>query len=487
MSADDLIIVGRVRKSHGVRGDLVVEPITDDPDGVFVPGRKLVAGTVTGDPAKDRRELTIASAPLQGRLHRALRRDRPTASIADTWRDRYLLLPADELEPLGEDEVYVHDLLGMRVELESGEPSEPSTALYELPQGLTLDVLRENGGSVLIPFDRVVTSVDRDARVIRIDPPAGCSMTEAENAVRMRRDERRPRAPLRINVVTIFPEFFTTPLGLSIPSRAREAGGVEYRVVDLRDFTHDRHRTVDDYPYGGGAGMVMKPGPVLRGCRVARREARRSCCCRRAASALRRPTRIDSREGTELTLLCGHYKDVDQRVADHLATEELSLGDFVLSGGEPAALARHRRDGAAAARRDVRPRQRAHRFVLRSRIERAELYAAAGVPRAHAFPMSFSPATTRKSRNGGSRSKAARRKRRRANADEPLSSRLASRPAHIEPRARRATPVRLSRHALPSAHVSNLDAGNLDASLVIRLRDFRPMGRCCSDKLASRG
>jgi len=142
---------------------------------------------------------------------------------------------------------------------------------------------------------------------------------------------------VKINVVTIFPEFFA-PLGISIPARAAAAGQVEYRIVDLRDYTHDRHRTVDDYPYGGGAGMVMKPGPFFeavdavapdgpivlmsaRGRRFVQADA-----VRFAASA-------------ELTILCGHYKDVDQRVADHLATEELSLGDFVLSGGEPAALA----------------------------------------------------------------------------------------------------------------------------------------------------
>ncbi|HEV2593045.1 MAG TPA: hypothetical protein VGU02_14260, partial [Gaiellaceae bacterium] len=68
---------------------------------------------------------------------------------------------------------------------------------------------------------------------------------------------------LAINVVTIFPDFFTTPLSLSIPARAAAAGSVTYNVVDLRDFTHDRHRTVDDYPYGGGPGMVMKPGPFF--------------------------------------------------------------------------------------------------------------------------------------------------------------------------------------------------------------------------------
>jgi len=143
---------------------------------------------------------------------------------------------------------------------------------------------------------------------------------------------------LRINVVTIFPEFFTAPLGLSIPSRAREAGGVEYHVIDLRDYTHDRHRTVDDYPYGGGAGMVMKPDPFFEA--VDALGATSPIVLMSARG--RRFTQADATRfaaGTELTILCGHYKDVDQRVADHLATEEISLGDFVLSGGEPAALA----------------------------------------------------------------------------------------------------------------------------------------------------
>lgn len=143
---------------------------------------------------------------------------------------------------------------------------------------------------------------------------------------------------LRINVVTIFPEFFAGPLGLSIPSRAAVAGSVTYNIVDLRDFTHDKHRTVDDYPYGGGAGMVMKPQPFF--------EAVEALDTTPPIVLLSPRGRVFSHAdaerfaaGRELTLLCGHYKDVDQRVADHLATEEISLGDFVLSGGEAAALA----------------------------------------------------------------------------------------------------------------------------------------------------
>jgi tRNA (guanine37-N1)-methyltransferase len=143
---------------------------------------------------------------------------------------------------------------------------------------------------------------------------------------------------LRVNVVTIFPEFFAGPLSLSILGRAREAGLVEFKVVDLRDHTHDRHRTVDDAPYGGGAGMVMKPEPFFEAVEAlgaARPIVLLSARGRHFAHA----DAARFAAGAELTLLCGHYKDVDQRVADHLATEELSIGDFVLTGGEPAALA----------------------------------------------------------------------------------------------------------------------------------------------------
>ena len=168
----ELIIVGRVRKAHGIRGDLVVEPITDEPDAVFASGRRVIAGTPTGDPTKDRRELHVTySSPFKGGfiVHFQEIDDR---TIAEQWRDRFLLVPADELQPLGDDQIYVHELRGMRVELESGELVGTVLDTYDLPQGLTLDVQRETG-TVMIPYERFVTSVDREARVLRIDPPVG--------------------------------------------------------------------------------------------------------------------------------------------------------------------------------------------------------------------------------------------------------------------------------------------------------------------------
>lgn len=142
---------------------------------------------------------------------------------------------------------------------------------------------------------------------------------------------------MKINIVTIFPEFFEAPLSTSIPGRVREKGLAEYAVVNLRDFTHDRHKTVDDTPYGGGAGMVMKPEPFFEAVESLDRSGPVILLSARGRP-FRHQDAVRLSLEPDLTLLCGHYKDVDQRVADHLATEEISLGDFVLSGGELGAL-----------------------------------------------------------------------------------------------------------------------------------------------------
>ena len=142
---------------------------------------------------------------------------------------------------------------------------------------------------------------------------------------------------LTINVVTLFPEMFEGPLRVSIVGRAAEQGLVRYRVVQLREYTHDRHKTVDDSPYGGGAGMVLKPEPFFEAVEDLRTGPPIVLLSARGRPFNHRDA-VRFAVGQQLTLLCGHYKDVDQRVADGLGAEELSVGDFVLSGGEPAAL-----------------------------------------------------------------------------------------------------------------------------------------------------
>lgn len=142
---------------------------------------------------------------------------------------------------------------------------------------------------------------------------------------------------LTINVVTLFPETLAPYLAASIPGRAAAAGKVAYRLVQLREFTHDRHQTVDDYAFGGGAGMVLRAEPFVEAVESLGPAAPVVVMSARG----RRFTHDDAVKwslGEQLTLLCGHYKDIDQRVVDVLGAEEVSIGDFVLSGGEPAAL-----------------------------------------------------------------------------------------------------------------------------------------------------
>jgi len=154
---------------------------------------------------------------------------------------------------------------------------------------------------------------------------------------------------MRFDVITIFPEFFTGPLGYGIVRRAREAKLIETCVRDLREFTHDRHRTVDDRPFGGGAGMVMKPEPLFEAVEsllgVNQLDAATGGVPRDTAIVLlsaagklfRQETARRFAQLQRIVLLCGRYEGVDERVAEHLATHEISIGDFVLSGGELAA------------------------------------------------------------------------------------------------------------------------------------------------------
>jgi tRNA (guanine37-N1)-methyltransferase len=156
---------------------------------------------------------------------------------------------------------------------------------------------------------------------------------------------------MRFDLITIFPEFFTGPLDHGIVRRARETGLIDVNIQDLRVFTKDRHRTVDDRPFGGGEGMVLKPAPLFEAvesllgrtvgdaAQSAPADPKTAIILLSAAGTLfdqstaRRFAALD-----RILFLCGRYEGVDERVAQHLATEEISVGDFILSGGELAAV-----------------------------------------------------------------------------------------------------------------------------------------------------
>lgn len=171
--ATPFAIVGRVRRAHGVRGEVVVEIMTDAPDAIFASGARVFAGTVNGDlpphapalhvdgmrPFKD--ALLVTFAEIGDR------------NAADLWRDRYLLVPMDELELPSEDEVFLHDLVGLKVELANGEPVGEVIAFYDMPHTLLIEVARP-AGAFLLPYnDEFVQEVDVEGGRLVVTPPEG--------------------------------------------------------------------------------------------------------------------------------------------------------------------------------------------------------------------------------------------------------------------------------------------------------------------------
>src|SRR5438093_10670900 len=143
---------------------------------------------------------------------------------------------------------------------------------------------------------------------------------------------------LGFDIVTIFPEFFKGPFDFGVIMRGRESGLVEIRVHDFSSFTSDQHRTVDVRPFGGGEGMVFKPEPIFKAVETVRKNDRSEVVLLSAAG--RRFSQAEAlrlSKAEQVILICGRYEGIDERVIEHLATAEISVGDFILSGGEIAA------------------------------------------------------------------------------------------------------------------------------------------------------
>jgi 16S rRNA processing protein RimM len=183
MSAENYAVVGRIRRAHGIRGELVVEPLTDEPDAFFASGRRVFAGTRLGEPATRSGRPSPEPDALEIRSVRDFKggvlitidavSDR---TEAERWNERTLLLPLDELGEPAEGEVFLHDLPGMKVVLEDGSSLGAVARHYELPQGIVLEVIAEDesGREVLLPFsDDVILSIDSDARTIQVRVPDG--------------------------------------------------------------------------------------------------------------------------------------------------------------------------------------------------------------------------------------------------------------------------------------------------------------------------
>jgi len=143
--------------------------------------------------------------------------------------------------------------------------------------------------------------------------------------------------PLRIDVITIFPAMLQGFLTESILKRAAEKNAVSYRIINLRDFTNDRHLTVDDRPYGGGPGMIMKPDPIFKAVEAIKTPQARIILMSPQGKIFNQTTARELKNCSHLIFICGHYEGVDERVSQALVTDEISIGDYVLTNGTLAA------------------------------------------------------------------------------------------------------------------------------------------------------
>ena len=258
-----------------------------------------------------------------------------TIEDAEALAGHELRVPADRLASLPVGTFYRHDLVGCRVETTGGADV-----------GVVTDVEGTMGGSRLV----VAGSVWRSARAARDgDLPGGGSGGEADRDRSAGWPGRAERAVLKerdgttmptFDVVTIFPAMIEEPLAAGILGRAIDRGAIDVKVRDLRDFTTDRHRVVDDQPYGGGPGMVLKPDPIFRALDAIEAERGAPLTVIMTSPQGARFTQADAQRlsaAAHLVLLCGRYEGFDDRVRARV-TEELSIGDYVLTGGELPAL-----------------------------------------------------------------------------------------------------------------------------------------------------
>jgi len=144
---------------------------------------------------------------------------------------------------------------------------------------------------------------------------------------------------MRIHILTLFPAMFSGPFSESIVKRAVDQGLVEISIYNIRDYTSDRHHVVDDSPYGGGPGMVLKPEPIFKAVEAVRGETGMPVILLTPQGKLfSHRVAEELAQNEEMILVCGHYEGVDERVREHLVTDEISIGDYILSGGELAAM-----------------------------------------------------------------------------------------------------------------------------------------------------
>lgn len=356
----DLIAVGIIRKPHGVRGEASVEPWTNSIERLT----ELHDVILVSPDESSRRPATIVASRIHAGRALLLFEGIESPETLKAVQGWSVEIPSDQVRELEDDEYFLHDLVGLDViDERSSRKLGIVRSADDASGGVLLTVARENRSTFDVPFAAdLCKRIDLDAGTIVVDLPDGLENLGAVNAIE---DEvearteapvdpeperepatiRRGEHPFRIDLVTIFPAMFDPLLAEGIIARGLRSGHLDIRVWNLRDFTTDKHKSTDDDAFGGGVGMVMLPEPVFRCVETIRdagvAEERETPHVVMMAPQGRTFTQAVAGElagHAWLVILCGRYEGFDERIREALADEEISVGDFVVSGGEIPAM-----------------------------------------------------------------------------------------------------------------------------------------------------
>ena len=321
---ENSVVVGRVVKPWGIAGGVVVESMTDNPSR-FQSGAQMWLGEELCTVSSARRDKERWVVRFEGVGDR---------DEAEALRGAELVVDASALQPLAGDQYYVHELIGCRVESPEGESLGTVTGVVPGPRDW-LEV--EGRGRQGVVADGSGVSAERRHR--------GTAHRPRSSGWPHRGDAYERIRTVRVDVITIFPGLFPGALGESITARAVERGLLELVVHDLRGFAAGPHHQVDDEPFGGGGGMVLKPEPLFAAAeevgaqlRSAGVEAGPVILLSPQGEPLRQGRAEELARHQQMTLICGRYEGVDERVRKELVDLELSIGDYVLTGGELPAM-----------------------------------------------------------------------------------------------------------------------------------------------------
>ena len=320
---ENLLRVGVITSAHGVRGEVKVFPTTDDNS------RFKTLKHVLMDTGKEKIPLEIEHVKFFKNMVILKFKGFDNKNDVEMWRQRDLLITRDQAVELAPDENFIADLIGLTAVTDEGVVLGTLTDVLQTGANDVYCVKMENGKELLLPAIKdCILNVDLEKQEMLVHVLDGLL-------------DLSWRKTMNFHVMTLFPEMVMNGLNTSILGRAASNGLLAFEAINIRDYTLERHGKVDDYPYGGGAGMVMQAEPIYRAytalCdRIGHRP--RVVYMTPQGRTFTQKIAEELAKEEELVFLCGHYEGVDERVLEMIATDYLSAGDYVLTGGELPAM-----------------------------------------------------------------------------------------------------------------------------------------------------